>query len=169
MLLAITTLFKTCLPTPHRKSPPPPDIRTNLSNLPQELYDMIRTLTLASHMGREIIHITPTYLPPIQLQISRHHRRTFSAVYYGADTVLMLRNSAGGMMVFGKWIESLSEETLELLWEGYGTADPGVVERAVDVFLGISGGRVLRVWCEGRDLGGWVRVVRVVRVRVLSC
>lgn len=140
------------------KTPSVDDIRAKIESLPQELYDEIKALSLRGGAGD--CHIGQSYKPPAQLQISHGHRRAFSRAYYGNDSTLMLHNSTGGMMVFGKWIESLSRETLDQL-EEYGVTDVASLDDSVDVHLEIAGGMRLRVWCELNDQDGWLRVLRI--------
>lgn len=148
--------------SPHQKAIPPltkpAQIRLKLEQFPQELYDEITTLTLGPISGTH--HIGLSYLPPAALSLNRSHRKSFSEAYYSNASVFKFHNSATGIVTFGRWVASLSQEALELLEGQYGTKDQGTLDEAVDLQLEIAGGRRLRVWCENVDQK-WIEVLKV--------
>jgi hypothetical protein len=162
ILGSFVDILKKCLPS-HRRpketaSPIVEDIRANIESLPQELYDEIRDLSLGCQTG--VRRIGLSYQPPVQLQISHAYRRIFSRAYYGNYSVLMVHNSNGGMMMFGRWIDSLSKETIDQLQQ-YGISDQAVLDDSVDIQFDIPGGMRLQVWCPLEDDDGWLRVLKI--------
>lgn len=133
---------------------------TKIEELPQELYDEIKALSLNCQPGG-VHRIGPAYQPPVQLQIDSTHRQAFSRAYYSNASDFMISNSTEGMLHFGKWISSLPEEPLTQLQQQYGVSDPAVLDDSIDVHLEMACGRRLRVWCEQKDQNGWLRVLKV--------
>lgn len=61
------------------------ELRSGLSNLPQELYDEIYSFVFAPPPTNTRDLNMKTYKPPIQLQVNRATRKIFSKEYYGAS------------------------------------------------------------------------------------
>ncbi|EME40852.1 hypothetical protein DOTSEDRAFT_27455 [Dothistroma septosporum NZE10] len=81
-------------------------LRKGLHSLPQELYDQILATILT--VPPTLHTITPSWRPPIQLQISRDIRYHYGHSYFSSSTFLF-----PSYVVLAKWLHSLDPQHKE--------------------------------------------------------